>query len=33
VMDSFGMVRGWAFGAVKARQDAIRLYLATKPPE
>jgi hypothetical protein len=33
LMDSFGMVRGWAFGAVKARQDAIRLYLATKPPE
>lgn len=33
MMDSFGMVRGWAFGAVKARQDAIRLYLATKPPE
>jgi len=33
VMDSIGMVRGWAFGAVKARQDAIRLYLATKPPE
>ena len=33
VMDSIGMVRGWAFGAVKARQDAIRLYLSTKPPE
>jgi hypothetical protein len=33
VMDSIGMVRGWAFGAVKARQDAVRLYLATKPPE
>jgi hypothetical protein len=33
IMDSFGMVRGWAFGAVKARQDAIRLYLATKPEE
>jgi hypothetical protein len=33
IMDSFGMVRGWAFGAVKARQDAIKLYLATKPEE
>jgi hypothetical protein len=30
VMDSFGMVRSWVYGAVKQRQDAIELYLAGK---
>jgi hypothetical protein len=33
IVDTIGMIRGWAFGAVKARQDAIKLYLATKPEE
>lgn len=33
VMDSFGLVRGWVYGAVKARQDAVKLYLAGKPKE
>lgn len=33
MVDTIGMIRGWAFGAVKARQDAIKLYLATKPEE
>lgn len=31
LMDSVGLVYGWAYGAVKNRQDAIKLYLKVKP--
>jgi hypothetical protein len=31
LMDSVGMIYGWAYGAVKNRQDAIKLYLTVKP--